>query len=1044
MRKLVSMMFVLLLCSLHLFAQDKTVTGKVTDEKDGSPLPGVSVTVKGTNIGTTTEANGTFSLSVRSNAKTLVFSFVNYEPTEVAIGNKTTFNVSLQSTEKSLQEVVVTGYSREKKSQFTGAATKLGPKAVETVPVGAFDQALQGRVPGMLVNSGSGQPGQSANVTIRGISSISGAGVQPLYVIDGVPVPAGDMQTFNPNDFESITILKDAGASALYGARGGLGVVVITTKRGKSGQANFTYRTQFGFTQPPNPSNFNMMNTKQILQYEERLGLQLGSASTGPGWAYSKLNPTYATSTPAVQAQRDFLLDSLSKINMNYMDVLFRQGISKTHEINVSGGNSNTRYFMSAGLFDQKGIDNKSRLKRYTTRLNLDNTIGKLSIQFNNSLGFSIVDLNEGAWYGNSTRNPFQMVFRAKPYENPYRADGTLIYGASTALNLKQIGNLIEGANNSTWTDKEFKINSGLVIAYKILPTLTVKNTLGVDVASNLGLRSINANSYIGSLQTYQSGYDAEAYKLNANIINTTGAVFSNKYGKHDVEVGAYYEVVRNYQKGLGFVLYNLDPRLNQTGQGAGALTGNTTQFASSAKGGFGIQSYFATGRYTYDSKYTLTANIRRDGTSRILNPANKEITTWSIGASWDAIREDFIKDLNFLSDLKLRVSYGEVPNIGSIATSSYGISGGGQYGVTNYLGPQLPTFTTTTGFAGSTITGLYPNSPGNFDLRNEYIEKSNIGVEVGAWKNRVKLTVDLYKNITKDLFVSQPLPASSGFSNNLTGTATGAYSLPINAGTMSNKGVEFTLSVDVLKSKNVDVTIGANHAINVNKIEDLGLVNEYPTGTSIIRKGIPYGSHYAQHYLGADPATGKPTYEKEDGTTTTDVNQAGYFAKFGTYLPKHVGGFTADVRIQRFSISALFSYQFKVSRYNNTENWTTRGTTGYHNAVNANVMLLTEQWQKPGDVKWIQSAAYDRGFTSSDVQDAKFLRFRNLNVSYQVPELSFKGVRLIKSARFYVQGQNLFIWSPWRGMDPEDDNNISLHEFPNPRAIVAGIDINF
>jgi hypothetical protein len=669
----------------------------------------------------------------------------------------------------------------------------------------------------------------------------------------------------------------------------------------------------------------------------------------------------------------------------------------------------------------------------------LDNTIGKLSIQFNNSLGFSITDLNEGSWYGNSTRNPFQMVFRAKPYENPYRPDGSIIYGASTSLNLKQIGNLLEGANNSTWTDKEFKINSGLVVAYKILPTVTIKNTLGVDVATNLGQRSINANSYVGSLQSFQSGYDAEAYKLNANLINTTAAIFSNRYGKHDVEVGAYFEAVRNYQKGLGFVLFNLDPRLNQTGQGAGALTtgGAATmpQNASSAKGGYGIRSYFGTGRYTYDSKYTLTANIRRDGTSRILNPDNKEITTWSAGFIWDAIREDFLKNVNILTDLKVRVSYGIVPNIGSVGVGSYGISGGGQYTVTNYLGPQLPVFGTTTGFAGSTITGLIPTTPGNPNLRIENIEKSNIGADIAILKNRVRLTVDFYKNITKDLFVSQPLPGPSGF---------GGGSLPINAGTMSNKGVEFTLNVDVLKSKNIDISIGANHAINKNKIEDLGLVNEYPTGTSIIRKGIPYGSHYAQHYLGADPLTGKPKYEKADGTVTTDVNQAGLFAKFGTYLPKHVGGFTADFRYKRFSVSALFSYQFKVSRYNNTENWTTRGTTGYHNAVNANVMLLTEQWQKPGDVKWIQSAQYDRGFTSSDVQDAKFLRFRNLNISYQIPEFSVKGARIIKSAKFYVQGQNLFIWSPWRGMDPEDDNNISLHEFPNPRAIVAGIDINF
>lgn len=1039
MRKLVSMTFVLLLCVMQVLAQEKTVTGKVTDEKDGTPLPGVSVLVKGTTIGTTTGADGSYRLSVPTTAKTLVFSFVNYESIEMSIGNRSSVSVGMSSSDKNLQEVVVTGYSREKKTQFTGSATILNSKVVETVPVGAFDQALQGRAPGMLVNSGSGQPGASANITIRGISSISGAGQQPLFIVDGVPLPSFDMQTVNPNDFESITILKDASAAAQYGARGGLGVIVITTKRGKSGQANFTYRSQIGVTQAPSANKFDMMNTAEILEYEKRLGLA-GVASTGPGWAYAKENPSYATASATEKARRDFLLDSLGSINTDYFDILFRQGLSQTHEINMSGGTSATKYFMSASYFDQKGVDLKSRLKRYTTRFNLDNSIGKFSLQLNTLVGFSHTDQNEGSWYGNSPRNPFQIVWRAKPYENPYGGPGgSLLFGAQTATFLKQIGNAIEGANNSTWTDKQIKINSGITTAYKLLPYLTIKNTFGVDIGSEYAQRSINANSYVGSLQTFQSGYDAETFRMRTQLINTTSAIFSKRFGKSDLEAGAYFEVVRGWQKGLGFVLFNLDPRLNQTGQGAGALPTNGAatypQNAASAKSGFGIRSYFATGRYTYDNKYTISGSLRRDGTSRILNEANKEITTWAIGVSWDAIKEDFLSNQTFLSDLRVKASYGAVPNIGSIGTGAYGVSGGGIYGITNYLGPQMPTFGTNNGFAGSAITGLVPTSPGNPNLKIETIEKTNLGLDFGFWKNRARFTVEAYRNITKDLFVSQPLPANSGF---------GGGTLPINAGTMSNKGLEFTASVDVVKTKLIDVTIGANHAINVNKIEDLGLVNEYVTGTFIIKKGLPYGTHYTQHYLGADPATGRPMFEKADGTTTTNVSEGALFHKFGTYLPKHVGGFTADVRIQRITISALFSYQFDVTRYNNTENWTTRGTPGYHNAVNANKILLTEQWQKPGDVKYYQSPLYDRGFTSSDVHDAKFLRFRNLNVSYAIPEISVKGVRLVKSARFYVQGQNLVIWSPWRGQDPEDDNNISLHEFPNPRTVVVGLDINF
>ena len=226
--------------------------------------------------------------------------------------------------------------------------------------------------------------------------------------------------------------------------------------------------------------------------------------------------------------------------------------------------------------------------------------------------------------------------------------------------------------------------------------------------------------------------------------------------------------------------------------------------------------------------------------------------------------------------------------------------------------------------------------------------------------------------------------------------------------------------------------------------IEDLGPVSEIPQGTFIIREGLPYGSHYTTHYLGADPATGRPRFEKQDGTVTLNPAEAYNFAKYGTFVPKHVGGFTLEFSYKRISLNALFSYQFDVTRYNNQENWVRRGIIGYHSAVNASRTLLTDQWQKPGDVKFYQSPAYDRGFNSSDIQDAKFLRFRNLVVAYNIPEVNVGSVRLFRSARFYVQGQNLAIWSPWRGPDPEDNNNISLNEYPNPKMFVAGLDINF
>ncbi|HEU4469797.1 MAG TPA: SusC/RagA family TonB-linked outer membrane protein [Flavisolibacter sp.] len=1048
MRRLLCTLLGMLLISAQLLAQNRTISGKIVDEKN-SPISGVSVIIKGTKTGTVTNSEGEFSMSVPQNARALVVSGVGFAEQEITIGSQTSFNLTLRSESQSMENVIVTGYTRERKSQFAGAASVMSSKVVETVPVGSFDQALQGRAPGLQVTSGSGQPGTSATVTIRGVKSlnnaVTSANAQPLYVIDGVPFPALDMATINPNDFESITVLKDASAAALYGARGGLGVIVITTKKGKAGTTNFTYRSQYGFTSPPNTNKFDMMNSREILQYEERLGLA-GFTTNTPGWVYSKNNPAYAAlpatspaATPfaASKARYDFILDSIGQINSDWQDILFRKGFSQLQELSASGGNDKTRFFISGSFFDQKGTDLTSRLKRYTARVNMDHTANKLSIIFNNLIGYSRSTYSEGEFQGNTARNSFQMAWRAKPYENPYKPDGSLNFGPNTTLALKQIANVLEGMYNTNSYQNQIKLNSGLTLSYKLLPTLTARNTFGIDVTDDRWQRWIRPSSYIGSLQANGGkGYNAESYKIMSNLINTSSLIWNQRFAQvHDVELGGYFEVVRNWQKALGFQSWNLDPRVDQTSQSAGPFpVAQTQQYGSSAKGGYGIRSIFGTARYTYNGKYTITGNIRRDGTSRIVNDENKEITTYSFGAIWNSMSEEFMKNQNILTDLRVRASYGSVPNIGSISTGSYAIPGA-LVSVTNYLGAQVPSFGNTN-YAGSSISGQAPTTPGNPNLTIETVKKFNFGTDFAVWRNRARFTVDVYHEKTVDLFVANNIPGSAGFGS--------GASLSINAGSMVNKGIEMQVAVDVVKGRNVDLTIGFNHAINENEITSLGLVNDIPVGTYIHRVGLPFGSHYSTHYLGADPATGRPRFLKEDGTETLDPGQAALLANFGTFMPKHVGGFTADFRFGRLYVSALFSYQFDVVRNNNIENWIRRGVTGYHASVNASRVMLTEQWQKPGDQVYYQSPAYDRGFSSADLQDAKFLRFRNLNVGYNIPEINVGGVRLIKSARFYVQAQNLAIWSPWRGPDPEDNNNISLNEFPNPRMFVTGLDINF
>ena len=1007
-------------------AQTRTITGRVTDEQ-GKGVPNASITVKGASVGVTTNAEGYFTLNAPTTARALVISSVGYQNQEVAVSNQNTVNVGLRTSTSDLDAVVVTGYTRERRSQFAGAASVIGSKAIETVPVGSFDQALQGRAAGLLVNSGSGQPGATAQVRIRGVQSIQGANVQPLYVIDGIPT--------TPADFESVTILKDANAAALYGARGGTGVIVVTTKKGRAGVTSYQVRSQYGFTQAPDFSRLNMMNTAEILQYEEMMGVA-GAGTNTPGWVYSPRNPANASLSPAALARNAAILDSIRGINTNFADLFYRQGTSQSHEINMSGGSDRTRFFISAGIFDQQGIDLNSALQRYTTRFNIDHTANKLTVQLNTLIGFSKTNYAEGDWVGNSPRNPFQMTFRAKPYENPFRPDGSLNFGPNTTLRLTQVANLLEGIQNTSYQQNQIKLNGGLTLGYRVLPHVMIKNTLGVDMGSDMWQRYVNANSFYGSLQQFQSGENREAARVTTQLINTTSAMYSNKFNNvHEVEVGAFFEVVRAYQRGLGFTQFNLDPRLPGSGQGAGPLpTNNATTFPqnlSSARSGFGIRSYFATARYTFADRYTLNDNIRRDRTSRIVNPENREILTWSAGLTWNAMKEQFMRNQSLLTNLQVRATYGVVPNIGSIANFTYGV-GGGLFTIPNWQGPQVPSFGAAN-YAGSTVSAIVPTSPGNPNYRIERVQKSNLGADLAVWQNRARLSVDAYYNRTIDLFVRQPLSATTGFA-----------SLDVNAGVMTNRGIEFTTGVDVVRNRDITVSLGLNHAINVNNIEDLGAVNEYFLGTFIIKEGLPYGTHYTFNYLGADPATGRPRFETLDGKETLDPAQAGQFYKFGTFLPKHVGRLTAELRYKGFSIDALFSYQFDVVRSNNSRNWITRGTPGFQASVNGSRELLTQQWMRPGDVAFFQSPLFDRGFTSSDLQDAKFLRFRNLNIAYTIPQIRYKGNPLLKNTRFYVQVQNLAIWSPWAGLDPEDDNNISLNEFPNPRMMVAGIDIGF
>jgi TonB-linked SusC/RagA family outer membrane protein len=1024
----------MLICSNAIWAQDRKISGKVISAEDGTGLPGVNVVVKGTTVGTVTDADGVYSLSAPSDATILVFTFIGLETSEETIGTRSVVDVKMAMDAKQLGEVVVveTGYTQERK--FVGSAVVLGKDISENAPMVSLDQSLQGRAAGVLVNSGSGQPGSSATVRIRGVSSIAGAGAQPLYVIDGVPV-LGALAAINSNDIESQTVLKDGSTGALYGARGANGVIVINTKKGTPGERpTFEYRSQYAISMQPPPQNFNMMNTEQTLQYEEMVGLA-GFGSTGPGWVWSPNNPTYATQTEAVKAERDAGLAAFRNNRHDYADILFRNGVSTTNEIALRGATDASRYYTSFNVFDQDGFAEGSGFKRYTGRVNLDQRLDKLTFTLMSTIVSSQTNSSVGDWLGNSPGNPFQIVWRAKPYEQIWKNDGSLDVGTSAALAPKNIANILDRQENTIYRQTDLRILGALGLKYEIVPGLSLRNNFGVDINYSQGMYSIKPDSYVGSTQTNgNSGYHTENLRNQSQIINTTSLNFSRMLGGiHEVEAGAYFEALKVTNNGMGYFLYNLDKRLSETGQYAGTLPVSPGQEsypqnnAAGAKSKYGIRSYFATTRYTYNDKYTVNLNARVDGTSRILNEKNKEMFTWSAGLGWDATNEEFLKTQNTITELKLRATYGAVPNIGSIPPTTYSLPGA-FFTVPNYLGPQLPSFGASSAFAGSAISAMVPTSLGNPHLKIEYVNKWDIGVDVAVF-NKVRLVLDLYKNTTVDMFVNQPMPATTGF---------GGTTMPVNAGQMTNKGIESTILADLYKKGDWTIEASWNHAINVNNIDDLGAVDEYPLGTFLIREGLPYGSHYTFDYLGADAQSGKPLYRKADGTIVDASADAGQVAKFGTFLPKHIGGVSLSAKYKKIRFSTLFTYQTDVVRSNNVWNWVTRGVPGYYNAVNQSTVLLENQWMQPGDQKFYQSPQYDRGFTSSDLMDAKFLRLREVTISYTLPK-----VKYFKSIRVYGRAQNLKIWSPWKGLDPEDDNNISLNEYPNPRMFVFGLDFS-
>jgi TonB-linked SusC/RagA family outer membrane protein len=1015
MRKVILTMLVALGFVLVAGAQDRTISGRVTDEK-GAPIEGVSVTSPDNKNGAKTDASGNYSVKVSVATKTITFSNVNFDAQRVNIGTNTNINVTLVPRNSKLDEVIVsTGYTFKKKAEFTGASSKVGAKQIEQVPLASFEGALQGRVPGLYIASGSGQPGTAARVNIRGVGSISGSS-DPLYVLDGIPIESSVFRSLNPNDFESIDVLKDAVSAGQYGSRGGNGVMVITSKKGKVGKTKIQYRGQVGFSNPPNQNNLQMMNTAQRLKYEgEILGPSgiLGATNTSgyPGWDYSPNNPAYQAASPAQKLIFDRLLDSTSQIDTKWADIFFRRSQFKQHELNASGGSDKLTFFTSLSVYQQAGVLERSSLDRYTFRGNLSFKTDRLSASVLTSAGFSGSN-NIESEAAVALANPIAAAFLEMPYRKLRKADGTLDLGPG-----KTGPNAYDRIGTTTSLSNQFKGVLSLVLEYEIWKGISIKTTNGLDYRNNNNSRFIDPNSFVGGLvaQGNQGSYN-ENFDEAVSLTNTSGIVYKRKFAnKHQVSLQALSESVRRKRRsfgatgfGINRVIYNAPISISP-----GSTTNNFIPIVGGNKLISGISSLFGLADYTYDKRFTVSGVVRRDVFSRV--PVNKVLTTGSVGFTWNTAQEKFFLKQDVFQDLRVRISSGITANLNSLPGGDNGF--GSDFAFLSSFG--------STSYSG--IPAITAINPGNPDAKIERQNLTNIGIDFTTWRGRVRVTLDAYKKESIDQFIGQPLSRTTGF----TGLST-------NGGKMENKGFEFDVKTDLVKSKSVIVTLGLNGGFLRNRVTDLGGLPDIPGGTSIARVGYPFGTQFTVGYIGINPQTGLPIYEDINGNPTTDYSPANSRAEFGTYIPNFTGGSSLDISWNGFEVSALVSTAQGVKRFNNE--------SFFYETTNSNIQFnkrvdLLNTWKNPGDVTNYQKLTAPRQFSSRDVQDASFVRLRNVQAGYtfKTKEGSkFRGFKL------WGQAQNLYTWTKWQGFDPEESDNIATYEFPNPRTYTIGLDINF
>ena len=993
MKKRLSLMLLCMVATIAAWAQT-VITGTVVSAADGEPLIGASVKVKGEKAAAVTDMNGKFKINTEA-GKTLVFSYIAMETMERPAKNG--MLVKMQTAEEMMDELVVTGYGSGKKlGSLVGSVVTVDNKKMEKATTANFTDALAGQVSGLSVLTSSGDPSKSASIRLRGINSISSSST-PLFILDGAPISSTMFNTLNPSDIQDITVLKDAASTAIYGSRAANGVIVITSKKGKLNEkANLVVKGQYGFSTPVS-DGLQMMNSQQYIQFRDMIG------------------------QPVSQSIKD-LVNNYG-ISTNWRDeVLSNNAPTYTVDAALTGGSEHINYYLSFNHHSQEGLIEQSKMHREALRANVEGRLNrwfKAGVQLN--LGTNSYQQNNEAEATDNlyTSNPMLFSRLALPYDAPkyysFDDNGNIVWG-NRADKLKYSGLTHPSFVNENRSYKKNNLTLMLNAFEQLNPIegLTIRAQQAMD-----GYDYTTDNRYIpyeafttpmGSSVAASEGYVSNSFQRYASYTFTHTIEYRKKIQDHSFSALIGEESIFSRSRSFGvFTEGQTDPRQLRLTDGTSIAIGNVSD--SRAEESF--NSFFATLSYDFAGKYYLDASYRADGSSKFA-PGHRWGHFYSVGGMWDLKKENFLKDVDWLDNLQARATYGLVGNS----------TGAGSY---DYYG----LFGTGSMYNGQSSMGI--SNPSNSTLTWEKVGSFNAGVSFG-FLDRVVLNVDAYRRKTSDMLMSIPFSYTTGFGGGMG-----------NIGAMVNKGFDADINVKLLKTSDIDWTFKANVNYNKNEITELfaGRDEYIIANTGLkLEVGKPYGEFFMVEYAGVDPRDGKPMWYDKDGNLTKVYNEErdSKFVGKQRYAPWS-GGFGTSFSWKGLSVTADFAWQYGKYMTNNDNYFLMNANQG--TSFNQAVDMLNI-WTKPGDITDIPKYGEQVQFDTHLLEDASFLRMKNLIVQYSLPEKWMKATKGIQNAKVFFVGRNLFTATKFSGYDPEPDINLVKFNYPNTRQFVFGMELTF